>query len=280
MWGLDIMGPFPPGRGNLKFLLVAVDYMTKWVKAKAVSRITTPVCKAFFHEFVVTHFGIPRILITDNGKQFIDTAFEEYLATYLIQHRRSSVAHPQSNGQVEVTNRSLLQNLRKNLEDVKTNWVDELPNILWAYRTDPRKPTGESAFRLTFGTEALVPVEVGEESLRVKNYDPLSNEEGIRANLDLLSERRDSAVIRMANYQQKTTKYFGSVRPREFQVGDRVLRSTLASDPTHTKKLDPTWEGPYLISQAWKPGTYILSRMDGSIIANTWHATHLRMYYP
>lgn len=82
------------------------------------------------------------------------------------------MAHPQANGHVEVTNRSLVQSLYKNLEDVKTLWAEELPNILWAYRTDTRKPTGESAFRLTFSTEALALVEIGEESLRVKNYNP------------------------------------------------------------------------------------------------------------
>lgn len=102
----------------------------------------------------------------------------------------------------------------------------------------------------------------------------------MRANLDLLSERRDSSVIRIANYQQRTMKHFANIRTREFQVGDRVLRSTLASDPMHTKKLDPTWEGPYVIIQVWKPGTNILSRMNGSDLPNTWHVTHLRRYYP
>lgn len=118
------------------------------------------------------------MLITDNGRQFVESEFEEYLITYGIQHKRSSVAYPQSNGQVEVTNRSLLQSLRKNVQDQKSLWVEELPNILWAYRTDTRKPTGESPFRLTYGTEALVPIEIGELSSRVQNYNPISNKEG------------------------------------------------------------------------------------------------------
>lgn len=106
-WGMDLMGAFPPAKGNVRFLVVAVDYMTKWV------------CRKFFHEAIVTQFGIPQILITNNSRQFVDADFEEYLVTYGIQHRRSSVAYPQSNGQVEVTNRSLLQSLRKNVQEKK-----------------------------------------------------------------------------------------------------------------------------------------------------------------
>lgn len=155
------MGPFLAAKGNMCSLLVAVDYMTKWVEAKSVAHITAQVCRKFLHEHIITHFRISRVLITNNGRQFIDTEFEEYLSAYLIQHRRSFVAYPQSNGQVEVTNRSLLQSLQKNLEDHKTLWAEELPNVLWAYRTDNRKPTEETPFRLTYQTKALFPVEIG-----------------------------------------------------------------------------------------------------------------------
>nr|XP_017239371.1 PREDICTED: uncharacterized protein LOC108212150 [Daucus carota subsp. sativus] len=279
-WGMDIMGPFPTARGGLRFLIVAVDYMTKWAEAKAVPHITAPVCRKFFHEYVVTRFGIPRVLITDNGRQFVDREFEEYLTSYLIQHKRSSVAYPQSNGQVEVTNRTLLRSLQKNLEDQKTLWAEELPNILWAYRTDVRKPTGESPFRLAFGTEALTPVEIGEPSQRLQAYDSDSNTQGLRAHKDLLPELRETAVIRMANYKNKTAQYFRKIRPRDFQQGDKVLRATRVSDPTHNRKLDPNWEGPYIIQQIKGPGTYVLSSLDGDPIPNTWHISHLRRFYP
>lgn len=86
--------------------------------------------------------------------------------------------------------------------------MEELPNILWAYRTNTHKPTGESPFLLTYGTEALVPVEIREPSSRVQSYSPNSNEEGLRANLDFLEERRETALIRMTNYKQKTCSIF------------------------------------------------------------------------
>ena len=262
-WGIDIMGPFPKARGSLRIIIVAVDYMTKWVEAKAMAHITASACQKFFHDMILTRFGIPRVLITDNGKQFTDAGFEEYLTSYNIQHKKYSVAYPQSNGQVEVTNRSLLRSLKKNLEDSKNLWAEELPNILWAYRTDTRKPTCESPFRLTYGTAALIPVELGQPSLRVQSYEPKLNETGLRANLDLLEEARENVVIRMAQYKQKTAKYFGKVNPRSFKPGDQVLRSSAASDLTHDRKLDPSWEGPYLVHHSTRPGSYHLTHLDG-----------------
>lgn len=113
--GMDIMGPFPLAKRNIWFLIVSVDYMMKWVEAKAVAHTTSLVFLKFFYESIVTRFGIPRVLITDIGQQFFESKFEEYLVTYGIQHKRSSIAYPQSIGQVEVTNRSLLQSLRKNV---------------------------------------------------------------------------------------------------------------------------------------------------------------------
>ncbi|XP_074342649.1 uncharacterized protein LOC141680280 [Apium graveolens] len=103
-WGVDIMGPFSPTKGNIRFLLVVVDYMTKWVEAKAVAHTTSTVCQKKFHEHILTRFRIPCVLITDNGRQFIEAEFEEYLTAYGIQHRRLSMAYPQSNGQVKITN--------------------------------------------------------------------------------------------------------------------------------------------------------------------------------
>ncbi|XP_074351135.1 uncharacterized protein LOC141690301 [Apium graveolens] len=126
-------------------------------------------------EVLTLYYG-PNWMTQIHLKQFVETEFEEYLTAYGIQHRRSSVAYPQANGQVEVTNRTLLQSLRKNVQDSKSLWVKELPNMLWAYRTNTRKPTGESPFRLTYGTEALVPVEVGEPSTQVQNYNPKLNQ--------------------------------------------------------------------------------------------------------
>ncbi|KAK3030053.1 hypothetical protein RJ639_038464 [Escallonia herrerae] len=158
------------------------------------------------------------------GKQFDNSTFRAFCSNLSIEQRFTSVAHPQTNGQTEVTNRTLLQGIKKKLDGVKGLWVDELPKILWAYNTTIRTPTGETPFSLLFGTEALIPVEIGFPSLRLTTYDPVQNVEALRANLDLLDERREQAAMCIAAYQHRVSKFYNQrVRPRMFQLGDLVM---------------------------------------------------------
>ncbi|XP_074324117.1 uncharacterized protein LOC141661035 [Apium graveolens] len=120
VWGIDIMGPFPRAKGDLRYILVAIDYMTKWEEAKAMRTINQQDCIKFM-DAIVMRFGIPVVLISDNGPQFVGSEFEAYLKELGIKHKRASVAHPQGNGQVEVTNRTILRGLEKRLEETKKN---------------------------------------------------------------------------------------------------------------------------------------------------------------
>ena len=134
-----------------------------------------------------------------------------------IKSHYSSLAHPQANGQVEVTNRSLLKIIKTRLEGAKGIWLDELPNFLWPYRTTARTPTGETPFQLAYGSEAVIPAEVGLTSYRVENYDKDKNEEAMRLQLDLMDEVRAVAKQRLARYQNLMAKHYNSkVRHRDF----------------------------------------------------------------
>ncbi|XP_017225060.2 uncharacterized protein LOC108201281 [Daucus carota subsp. sativus] len=279
VWGIDIMGPFPRAKGDLRYLLVSIDYMTKWVEAKAMRTINQQDVIRFMDN-ILMRFGLPRVLVSDNGPQFIGSDFESYLAERGIKHKKSSVAYPQGNGQVEVTNRILLRGIEKRLEESKSKWPEELPHVLWSYRTSPRTSTGETPFKLAYGTEAMLPIEVGSPSHRAINFDEIANEEGLRVNLDLVDEVRDQAIARMEKYKEKTRDHFSKKsRVRNFQAGDLVLRDTEASDPTNTGKLMPKWEGPYKVKEVLRPGTYKLEHMDGSEVSNTWHGFRLRKFY-
>ncbi|KAL0395968.1 UNVERIFIED_CONTAM: hypothetical protein Scaly_0045200 [Sesamum calycinum] len=132
---------------------------------------------------------------------------------------------PQSNGQTEVTNRTILQHLKTRLDQAKGNWVDELPGVLWAYRTTSRRSTGESPFSLVYGMEAIIPVEIGDETLQIQQYEPEINDIGCRVNLDLLGEVRDTASIRVEAYKRHMAKaYNARVRQIFFQIGDLIWR--------------------------------------------------------
>ena len=105
-----------------------------------------------------------------------------------IKNHYSSSAHPQANSQVEVTNLSLLKIIKTRLEGAKGIWPDELPSVLWAYHTTARTPTGETPFRLVYGTDAIIPVEVGLTSYQVENHSEDKNEDALRLQLDLVDE--------------------------------------------------------------------------------------------
>ena len=144
-----------------------------------------------------------------------------------------------------------------------------------------RTPTGETPFRLTYGSEAVIPAEVGITSYRVHNHDENRNDEAMRLQLDLMDELRTTAEQRLARYQNRMAQYYNSrVRHRDFQVGDLVLRRVMGAARDLTQgKLGPNWEGPYRITSWQRKGTYHLETTDGQKLPHPWNTEHLRKYY-
>ena len=140
------MGPFPTAVQQLKFLVVGIDYFTKWVEAEALATITEKNIRSFVWRCIICRFGIPRVLVSDNGKQFDDDSFRDFCSQLGIRNHYSYPAHPQANGQVEVTNRSLLKIIKTQLDEAKGIWPEELLSVLWAYKTTTRTPMEETPF--------------------------------------------------------------------------------------------------------------------------------------
>ncbi|GAB2290272.1 hypothetical protein Dimus_038097 [Dionaea muscipula] len=277
IWGIDIQGPYPIAPGEKKFLIVAVDYFTKWVEAESTSKITGADIEAFLWKFIICRFGVPRAVIIDNGTQFEDKKFKDLCREYEIDHRYASVAYPQSNGQVKVTNKTLVNGLKTRVSKAKGNWIIELPTILWSYRTTPRAATGGTPFSLAFGVEAVVPVEIGIHSYRIKHFSEKSNDSELRNHLDALEERREQVALNIAAYQQRVTRFYNSrVRGRSFRMGELVLRDTkFEGVDAPSDKLTHNWEGPYEIVEKVQPGTYRLRTLDERDISRTWNLRHL-----
>ncbi|XP_075475762.1 uncharacterized protein LOC142511450 [Primulina tabacum] len=179
-------------------------------------------------------FGVPRKLILENGRQFQGKGITSWCREMKITQYFTSVAYPQANGQTEVVNIIIVQALKTRLQDKGKDWVEELPSVLWAYRTTPWAPTQETPCYLVYGSEAVLPVEIGQTSSRVESY-PDNNDQARAMELDLVEEKRDRAFIRMEAYRSRVMKsYNKKVRIRDFQVGDLVM-----------KKVNPTrgcWE--------------------------------------
>ena len=220
------------------------------MEAEPLATITEKSIRTFVWRNIICRYGIPRVLVSDNGKQFDNSAFRDFCLELGIKNHYSSPAHPQANGQVEVTNRTLLKIIKTWLEGAKGIWLDELPSVLWAYRTTARTPTGETPFRLAYGTDAVIPAEIGLTSYRVQNYMEDKNEATMRLQLDLVDEARAMAEQRLVRYQNLMSKHYNArVRHRDFEIGDLVLRKVMgaAKDPSQGK-LGPNWEGLYRIT--------------------------------
>ena len=129
-WGLDIVGPFSKTAGNKRYLLVGTDYFTKWVEAELLANIKDVDAKKFIWKNIVTQFGIPHTLISDNRLQFDSKAFRRYCCDLDITNRYSTSAYSQGNRQVEAVNKVIISGLKKRLDDAKGKWVEELPHVL------------------------------------------------------------------------------------------------------------------------------------------------------
>ncbi|GKV27534.1 hypothetical protein SLEP1_g36698 [Rubroshorea leprosula] len=260
-WGLDLLGPFVKGVGGVTHLIVGVDYFTN---------------------SIICRYGIPNQIVADNGTQFNCSSFRDFCSSYGIKLQFTSVYHPESNGMVESVNKCILEGIRPRLEQHKAKWADELNNVLWAYRTTSRTATGETPYHLAFGTEAVIPVEIGVPSFRVTHFDEGRNGQLLRENLDLLAEFREEARLRTLVYKQKLANFYNKrVRPRTFKIGDLVLRKAgLTGFETRFGKLAPNWEGPYAVAEVPHPGTYILQDAEGKRVPRVWNVNNLKKFYP
>ena len=267
-WGLDIVGPFRKAVGNKKYLLVGTDYFTKWVEAEPLANIRDVDAKRFVWKNIVTRFGIPYVLISDNGLQFDSKIFRKYCGELGITNRYSTPAYPQGNGQAKTVNKVILSGLKKRLDDAKGKWVEELPHVLWTYRTTPRRSTGETLFSMTYGVEAIIPLESGFLTTRTSTFSPKDNDEQLERNLDLIEEKRESAMVQLAHYQQKLKRgYDANVRLRLLTPVDLVLRKVVGTAKNLTwGKLGPHWEGPYRITSNASIGAYFLEDLDEHVI--------------
>ena len=156
--------------------------------------------KRFVWKNIVTRFGVPHVLISDNGLQFNSKMFRRYCGELGITNRYSTPAYPQVNGQVEAVNIVIINGLKKRLDDAKGKWMEELPHVLWTYRTTPRRSTRETSFTMTYGGKAVIPLEIGFLTSRTSSFNPSDNDEQLTKSLDLIEEKRENAMVQLTYY--------------------------------------------------------------------------------
>ncbi|GJR14428.1 reverse transcriptase domain-containing protein [Tanacetum coccineum] len=262
VWGIIFMGPFPSSRGN-KYILVAIDYLSKWVEAKALpTNDARVVCK--FLKSLFARFRTP--IISDRGTHFCNDQFAKVMLKYEVTHRLSTAYHPQTSGQVEVSNRGLKRILERTVGEHRASWSDKLEDALWAFRTAFKTPIGCTPYKLVYGKACHLPIELEHKAywaLKHCNYDLKTAGDHRKVQINELNELRDQAYENSLIYKEKTKKIHDSkIKNRVFNIGDRVLlfNSRLK---IFSGKLKTRWTGPFIVTQVFPYGTVELSQTDG-----------------
>ena len=223
-----MVGPFRTVRVGMTHLLVTIDKFTKWIEAKPIKKLDGATAVTFMRD-IILRYGYPHSIITDNGTNFAKGAFARFCESKGIRLDLASVAHPQSNGQVERANGLVLAGIKPRLvvplQRSAGCWLDELPAVLWSLRTTPNRSTGFTPFFLVYGAEAVLPTDLEHDAPRIALYTEADSKEAREDSIDLLEEARKLTLSRSAIYQQSLHRYHSRrIRPLAFREGDLVLR--------------------------------------------------------
>ncbi|GJX79965.1 reverse transcriptase domain-containing protein [Tanacetum coccineum] len=251
-------------RGN-KYILVAIDYLSKWVEAKALptndARVIVKFLKSLF-----ARFGTPRALISDRGTHFCNDQFAKVMLKYGVTHHLSTAYHPQMSGQVEVSNRGLKRILERTVGENRALWFDKLDDALWAFRTAFKTPIECTPYKLVYEKACHLPIELEHKAywaLKHCNFDLKTAGDHLKVQMNELNELRDQAYENSLIYKEKTKKIHDSkIKNRVFNIGDRVLlfNSRLK---IFSGKLKTCWTRPFTVAQVFPYGTIELSQTDG-----------------
>ena len=206
-WGIDYIGPIAPmSTKRNQYIIIAVEYLTKWAEAKAIKAADAKQTAIFLHENIISRFGCPKILVSDKGSHFLNEAIEELTKLFQINHRKTTPYHPQTNGLAERVNQTLVRILRKTVVDSKRDWDSKLTAALWAYRTTYKVTTRMTPFALMYGLEAILPIEFEIPSLRLAIGERLDTTESLKnrlTELEALTENRLLASQHMEVIQRR-----------------------------------------------------------------------------
>ncbi|XP_043700042.1 uncharacterized protein LOC122650716 [Telopea speciosissima] len=226
VWGIDFMSPFPNSFGNL-YILLAIDYVSKWIEAISCKSNDHIVVVKFLKENILSHFDRPRAIIGDGGKHFCNRPFETLMKKYGITHKLATPYHPQTSGQVEVSNRQIKQILEKTIKPNRKDWSLSIVDALWAHRTAFKTDLGQSPYCLGYEKVCHLPIELEHRAfwaIQKLNFDLPTTGSHRKLQLLELEEVHNDAYEDAWIYKAKTKAFHDQkILRKVFIVGDKVL---------------------------------------------------------
>jgi hypothetical protein len=277
--GIDIVGPLPETGNKNKYIVVAMDYFTKWPEAKALSNATAENVAKFIYEDIICRHGVPKILLSDQGSHFKNKTITELCERFQINHRFSSPYHPQTNGLVERFNKTLCTTLAK-MEDT-LNWDKYIPSALFAYRTTIHSTTRYTPFYLTYGRNSVTPLDIDQED-ELEDFE-ISLEDTILQRIFELEEKLPQHKQKVRGFIEKAQdkareRHEKKIRKEiVFKKGDKVLMYDSKLDKQWSGKLEARWKGPFTIHKRLDKGSYILETQFG-LMKEPIHSDRLKSY--
>jgi hypothetical protein len=222
--GLDLLGPLRPTQENLKYVVVAVEYFSKWIEAKPLAIITLATVYKFFWQNIVCRFDVPKATMIYNGTQFDAKTFKAFCDQIGTKIYFASIRYPESNGLVERANGIIITGIIKSIfNQPRGKWPDELIKVVWNHNTVVSRSTGFASFKLLFGDEAIIPEEARTSSIRT--LASAEDEEDGKITKDTIEGTRLQAIEHINKYQAKTVKWQDrKVRLKNIKPGHLVLR--------------------------------------------------------
>jgi hypothetical protein len=258
-WAIDFVGPInqPGKRTRAWYIIIAIEYLTRWAEAREVKDCSETTAMHFIFYDIITRFGCPKTLMSDQGTHFINKTVESLTKEFAIHHQKSTPCHPQENGTVEAFNKILETTLKKICSVNKDDWDLRVPAVLWAYRTTCKKLTMQAPFKLVYGIEVVVPMEYSVPILRIDAFTDMDDIGIVRERLAQLVELEEDRFItgfpQQVQKEREKAYHDRNIKKKAFKQGDLILLYE-SKFTKHPGKFRTHWIRPYEVAYVTEGG--------------------------